>query len=271
MTEAYYTLEAGKYRPSVHCRGPWDPDSLSGSVVVALLAFQIEQEVDTSEYMPARLTVDMYRLPDFSPIEIRTTLVRDGYRIKVIDAEFISNGTSMARATCQLLRRTGNAPTRVWKPEPWKVPLPEDISVKPEFEMIGVKRRRPIDGEMGSFGQKRMWLSENRDLVEGTTLSAWLRAVLVADLTNPWANSGDGGLGYINSDVTLYLHRVPCDEWIGMEVTNHQATDGVAIGECWLYDREGLIGSSSVTGLAQQRRPANDGSRSPAHSQGGKR
>ncbi|XOV90315.1 MAG: thioesterase family protein [Pseudomonadota bacterium] len=253
MTDSYFLSEGGRYRPTAACRGPWDPNSLSGSVIVTLLAFEIEQAFDTSVYMPARLTVDMYRLPDFSPIEVRTRIVRDGYRIKVIDAEFFSGNVSMARASCQLLRRTSNAEVRVWQPEPWDVPAPEDLATAETG--FGNKQRRVIAGDMNQYGQKRMWLKGAHDVVAGVPLTPWMRAALVADLTNPWANSGEGGLGYINSDVTLYLHRLPLGEWLGLDVVNHHATDGVAIGECWLYDQQGLIGSSSVTGLAQQKRP----------------
>lgn len=252
MTQYYFEKQDNQYLPAPAARGPWDPNSLSGSVIVSLLAHAIEQTVDTTEYMPARLTVDMYRLPDFSPIDIRVNVIRDGYRIKVVDAEFVANGKSMARASCQLLRRTANAEVRVWQPEDWKVPAPDEL---PEPEETWGRKRRVIEGQMNTFGRKRMWLAEERELVRGEPLTPWIRAVLVADLTNPWANSGEGGLGYINSDVTLYLHRLPADEWLGVDVVNHGATDGVAIGECWLYDRNGRIGSSSVTGLAQQKRP----------------
>ena len=41
---------------------------------------------------------------------------------------------------------------------------------------------------------------------------------------------------------------------MGLEVCDHGATDGVAIGECWLYDAQGPIGSATVAALAQQRR-----------------
>ena len=74
-----------------------------------------------------------------------------------------------------------------------------------------------------------------------------------ADFASPFANAGDQGLGYINSDVTLYLHRLPVTEWIGFEVVNHHATDGIAIGECWLYDEQGPIGTSTVAALAQRK------------------
>src|SRR6266436_5307688 len=72
------------------------------------------------------------------------------------------------------------------------------------------------------------------------------RPAVAADFASPFANAGDQGLSYINSDVTLYLHRLPVKEWIGLEVVNHHATDGVAIGECFLYDQQGPSGASSI-------------------------
>jgi hypothetical protein len=39
----------------------------------------------------------------------------------------------------------------------------------------------------------------------------------------------------------------------GLEVTDHHATEGVAIGEALLCDRTRAIGTSSVWGLAQRQ------------------
>ena len=61
-------------------------------------------------------------------------------------------------------------------------------------------------------------------------------------------------LAYINSDVTVYLHREPVTDWIGFDVVNHGATDGVAIGERFLHDEQGPIGTASCTALAQKRK-----------------
>jgi acyl-CoA thioesterase len=111
---------------------------------------------------------------------------------------------------------------------------------------------RPVSGEMGTLGRRRLWMAEARELVGGAPLTPWVRAALASDFASPFANAGDAGLAYINSDVTLYLHRAPKDEWIGFEVVNHQASDGVAIGECWLYDVDGPVGAASVCALAQR-------------------
>jgi len=254
--EPFFTREGDVYTPGKVARGPWDPNSLHGRVIAGLLGHVIEQRHGSPEFQPARLTVDMYKLPDLSPVEVTTTVVREGYRIKVIDAEFISGGVSMARATCQLLRRTENAEGTVWTPPNWTVPKPADIAPPEDRRagMGGMWAMRPIDGAMGTVGQRRTWMAEVRDLVSGEPLTPFTRVAVSADFASPYANAGDKGLGYINSDVTLYLHRSPTTEWIGYEVVNHGATGGVAIGECFLYDEVGPIGSATVCALAQKRK-----------------
>jgi Acyl-CoA thioesterase C-terminal domain len=96
-------------------------------------------------------------------------------------------------------------------------------------------------------------MSEVRDLIEGVPWTPFSRVAVAADFASPFANAGDRGLGYINSDVTLYLHRLPVTPWIGFEVVNHGASDGIAVGECRLYDEQGAIGTSTVAALAQRK------------------
>jgi hypothetical protein len=197
----------------------------------------------------------MFRLPGFAPIEVNTRLVRNGMRIRVIEADFFSGGTSMARASCQLLRKTQNPDGVVWSPPNWDVPAPSEIPVPtdPRLGMNGKWTIRPITGAMGTVGPRRLWMSEVRDLIDGTPLTPFVRVAVAADFASPFANAGNRGLAYINSDVTLYLHRLPTTPWIGFDVVNHHATDGIAIGECWLYDERGAVGTSTVAALAQRK------------------
>jgi hypothetical protein len=254
--QPFFTRDGDYYIPTQVANGPWDPKSLHGRVIIGLLGYVIEQRHGGDDFVPARLTVDMFRLPNImTPIEIRTKLIRDGLRIRIVEAEFVSGGVAMARASCQLLRRTENPQGRVWSPPNWDAPLPASIPppTDPKLGMHGKWITRPIVGAMGSLGPRRLWMSEVRDLVEGTPLTPFVRVAVAADFASPFANAGDDGLGFINSDVTLYLHRLPVTEWIGFEVVNHHATDGIAIGECWLYDEQGPIGTSTVAALAQRK------------------
>ena len=72
------------YIPTPASNGPWDPKSLHGRVIIGLLAFVIEQRHGAEDFVPARLTVDMFRLPSFAPIEIKSRIIRDGLRIRVV-------------------------------------------------------------------------------------------------------------------------------------------------------------------------------------------
>ena len=251
----FFTRDRDAFIPTPVASGPWDPNSLHGRVITGLLAFAIEQRHGADDFVPARLTVDMFRLPTLAPIEVTTKLIRDGQRIKVVEADFYSGGVSMACASCQLLRKTQNPQGRVWSPPNWEVPAPADVAAPedPRLGMHGKWTVRPIVGSMGTVGPRRLWMREVRNLVEGTLLTPFVRVAVAADFASPFANAGDQGLAYINSDVTLYLHRLPVKEWIGFEVVNHHATDGVAIGECFLYDQQGPIGTSTVAALAQRK------------------
>ena len=190
-----------------------------------------------------------------TPMEVTTKLVRDGMRIKVVEAEFLPAAPAWRAPHASYCVKTENAPGNVWSPSNWDAPLPDD---DPEPDRPPARHERQMDdaadrGAMGSLGPRRLWMSEVRELVEGVPMSPFVHVATGADFASPFANAGDQGLGYINSDVTLYLHRLPVTRWVGFDVVNHHATDGIAIGECWLYDEKGPIGTSTVAALAQRK------------------
>lgn len=254
----FFTRDGDLFAPTDICRGPWDPNSLHGRVVAGLMAHDIETRFIDPAFHPARLTVDLYRLPPFAPVKVESRVVRDGNRIRVVDSEFSSGGVSLARASCILLRRTDNPEGRVWSQPVWEVPAADTIKPGP---VTGTREpmwdsRTIGDRGFGTFSQRRMWMRENRALIEGVELTPFLRAASACDFANPFANSSDQGLQFVNTDITLYLHRLPEGEWVGFEVAAHNSADGIAVGECAMYDEQGPIGRSTVVGLAQRRSAA---------------
>ena len=252
MTDAaFFRREGDLFLPQPIARGPWDPQSLNGRVVAGLLGAVVEHRQGEPGWLPARMTVDLYRLPGFDPIAVETRLVREGRRIRVVEATFLSSGTDMARATCQLLRQAENAPGEVWKRPGWDVPLPDAVATaEGPFRMWEF---RPIAGAFGEVGQRRGWMRELRPMVEGWTLTPFARVAAACDFASPFSHSGSEGLGYINTDVTLALHRLPAGEWIGFEGDYHDADAGVAVGQCRLYDETGPIGLATCLALAQKQ------------------
>jgi hypothetical protein len=95
-------------------------------------------------------------------------------------------------------------------------------------------------------------MREDRPLVAGVEHSPFVRLALVADYVNPFANSGDRGLGFINADLTIYAFRMPVDEWIGLEVDDHGSSDGLALGACRIFDRVGPVAHAVVCAVANR-------------------
>src|SRR4051794_36991072 len=103
--EPFFTRDGARLIPNSPARSFWNPNALHGRLVVGLLGAEIERLHGDPAFMPARLTVDMHRAPDLAPLEVVTTVARDGKRIRLVDAELISNGQSVGRASCHFLIR----------------------------------------------------------------------------------------------------------------------------------------------------------------------
>ncbi len=258
-TDAFFRREGELFLPQPVCRGPWDPKSLHGRVIAGLLGSEIDRQYGAPDLQFARLTIDLWRLPGFEPISVRTSLAREGGRMKVADAECFAGGRSIGRASGVLLRRAENPGGDVWSPPAWEMPHPETMAPE-ERPATAASDWRPMWETRGSesrwnvAAQKRLWMRENYTLFEGEPLTPFQRAALAADLTSPLANSGTEGLQFINADITLYLHRLPASDWLGFETGAHHAAEGVAVGESVIYDLDGAIGRSTVSALAQHRR-----------------
>ncbi|MGY1946844.1 acyl-CoA thioesterase domain-containing protein [Nocardia asiatica] len=94
-------------------RSVWNSDHLGGPPVSGLLA----RELDTccpDGFVPARLTVDLFRPVLDRPITIRSETVRRGRRITVADAAIVQNDQVRARATALFLSPGAVPPGQLW-------------------------------------------------------------------------------------------------------------------------------------------------------------
>jgi hypothetical protein len=267
------------YHPTVSARGPWDPNSLHGRVISGLIAYEVETNYcDASElekFQVARITVDLFRPPPMSPLFTGGDVIRSGRRIKVVDvhisADFPDRGiTEIARGRVVMLRKSENPPGSIWSPPLWDLKPPSEDH-PPHRDPSSVSKINPpmwqtiesgqnMEGEYPSSVdslelpiRKLAWVRETHNFISGEQASPLVCVAQVADVANPFANSGTNGLNYINADISLYLQRNPVGCWIGTEAFYHDAYDGVSVGTIALYDKLGRIGTSTVCGLGQVR------------------
>lgn len=224
---------------------------LHGRLLGGLAARALERDVVDDGWRVARLTVDLFRPAAMAPVEISTSLIRSGRRIRVADVLVNCGGHLVARVTGLVLLASDEPPGRIWRPSPERWPDPETVGDDPADGSPDAWLVRTVEGGFGTGERTRVWTNDTGCLVDDEPLSPFVRAAVSADLACPMANSSDQGLHYINGDYTLSLARYPVGPWIGLEVAQQLAADGISLASSNLVDRDGPFaistGSSLVT------------------------
>lgn len=275
MSEPFFTIEGSAFLPTRSARGYWQPGTLSGSAMAAVLGHVIERNHLREGWVPARFGVDMVRMAPSAPLEVSTQLLHDGGRVRLVEASLIHEGRLCARAVCQLLRAGEQPQNPVWQAPPWPAPHPDTL---PAIRQFGRWDARPVPsgharfartspgsgeaaasnppvlGQLAPADARQIWLRPTGEVVADVPLSPFARVFLTADFASPLSHSSEQGIDFVNTDFTVHLHRLPEGEWLGYELASHGSTAGVATGLVWLHDLAGPIGAVSVSALAMARR-----------------
>ncbi|MDT5350953.1 MAG: hypothetical protein QOH91_4240 [Mycobacterium sp.] len=259
MPEAFFTVDGDSYLPGVMTRGPWG-FGMGGQIVGGLLGWGIERSGIDPDFQPARITVDLLRPVLIEPVQIQTSVQREGRRIKLVDGALVQNGKTVARSSALFLRRGEHPDGEVWSAPAEMPPLPTGSDGFPaDMPFLIWGYGATLDGSPGiaageweqSHSRKFAWTRLFRPMVAGYGLTPFTRLAFVGDVTSSLTHWGTGGLRYINADYTVTASRLPDGEYIGLAAQSHYGTAGVATGSATLFDRHGPIGTSSVLALAQ--------------------
>jgi hypothetical protein len=254
--EPFFLLDGDRFIPTAQANGTWARGSLHGRAVVGVMGLELERRCGEPELLPVRLTVDLYRMPPAVPFEIRIRVLRDGRSLRLAEAELIADGKSCVRATVLFLRRSEAPPRPVWSRPPWDAPPPWDLpEAASDWTLSGRWQIKPVANFKG-VGPRRAWTRETRELVGGIAHTPFSRVAAAVDIASPFSHAhGEGGLDYINTDVTAYLYRPMVGEWIGFETADHGASEGVAAGACFLHDETGPLGLAACAALYKTHPP----------------
>jgi hypothetical protein len=249
---AFFDVDGDLLIPDpVLASGPWRNDQLHGRLVVGLFARALERAPTLRGYRCVRLTADLFRVAPLRPVSLSFSPLREGRRLHVVDIVMSAGGIALARATAALQRSTFAPPGSIWGPPSWSVPSPDDLQPQVPQSDAGRTYELRLITPIPAVGEgTKVWTRETYPLVTSERVSPFVRVALAADLSSPLSAWSDAGLRYVNSDVTIHLHRPPHREWVGLEVTNHLSGDGSAIGSCRIYDELGPLGWTSVCALA---------------------
>jgi hypothetical protein len=249
---ALFAREGDLFVPSGHTRGPWDPGQQHGGAPAALLAGAMQALAP--DFQLARLTVEFLGTIPIAPLRVETEVWRPGRRMQLVRATAtLEDGREAARASAVLLHRqqledvpsTAGAPLEhgpgEGREERWWAEDAED-----GFHRTGMEMRW-VDGTWHR-GPGTVWFRLRRPVVEGEPVSGAQRAAAAADFGNGISQvlSWDEWL-FINTDLTVQLHRPPEGEWIAVDARTIVEPGGVGLSVSTLHDERGSVGTGQQT------------------------
>lgn len=269
-SHSFFTLgSGGEYLPTRFARSAWSDEMVNGPAVVAAAARSLQEEHGLADFLPARLTVDLFAPVRFEPMVIRTEEVRSGNRIRVSDAYIEQDGRAVARATLVQLRHGEQPPGEIWHSgrvtEPPEEVLTEPLRAgqRPYFGSDTAPGRWSTEmGAAQGSGRKSFW-HRPLDVIESAPATPFQRAATLAESTSLMSHWGTEGIGFINADLTVALARLPRSEDIGIEADEHISDSGVAVGSATLFDRDGVFGTGTVVAVSNAGRQIDFSKRGP--------
>jgi hypothetical protein len=252
MTErpAHFTqIAPDRFLPTSIAQSHWGEDHLNGPALVALVARTLEEAYGLDDFMPARLTVDLFKAARGVETTATTRLVRDGRRVRNSECELIQDGVVVVRAVLVQYRRSAAPRGEEWSPT---------TSFTPPSDGAG-ERAMSIGSDDGGWSHliadhqntsRKRTFNRTVDVVSGIKNTPFVNAAMAAEGTSLVTNLGSAGVGYINGDLTVALARLPLGDWIGVQADSHWVADGVGVGTATLFDHAGPFGSGTVTAIS---------------------
>lgn len=214
---------------------------------------------------PARWAVDLFRPARVQPTTVTTTVIRNGGRISIIDAELRQENGVVARSRALFTRPSRSPAGTVWKPHRSTSIPPTDIDPTEDQNRLYYSADRgwsPQADDHDNDSHKQIWHLPIV-LVEGEDLTAFQMVAAVADVASLALNWGAAGLEFINADLDMMLTRLPITMEVGLSATDRSEIDGISVGTAALFDRAGPLGSVSVVALANSHRRVDPANRNP--------
>lgn len=247
---AFYERDGDGFVATELTRGPWDDRAQHGGPPAALLGGAIEAlGEDAEEFLVTRVTIELLRPVPIDRLVVEATMSRAGRRAQRIDAQLLCNGELLARAAGLRLRRQNlTLPTPLTHPAP-PPRAPQECDVPFEFPFflseIGYHTAVEVRIAEGTWGRGpcTAWVRMRYPLVAGEEPTALQRVLTAADAGNGICPALDiRDYAFPNADISVYLHRHPAGDWVGLAARSIPEPTGVGLAQCEVHDRSGEIG-----------------------------
>jgi acyl-coenzyme A thioesterase PaaI-like protein len=257
----------GRFEPTEHARGPWDPRALHGGAPAALIARAFERMEPGTELAIARLGFEFLRPVPLAPLTLTTRIVRKGRRVQELAAELSADlgGTGAQELICR-------ASALRLRPVPDDLPSsgqapPAAMPSREHGRAVEYALNRAAGTSLATSGMEMSWLNDPWGLGPGKVWMRLRHPLLPDEQATPLVRAvatADFGNGvsaelpfedylFINADLTIHLWRAPRGEWIGLDAQTLLQDGGTGIAESVLHDEHGAVGRAFQTLVVQPR------------------
>jgi hypothetical protein len=249
LKSAFYRAERqGEFMPLEPVTGPWDPRFQNGLALSGLMAHVLETAPAPAGLELTRYHIDILRPAPMATSHISCSVVREGRRLQVLEAELRVDGQLCVRASATRLR-VAKTPTSGPSP-PLDPPdnLTEARPLRSRSAMRNMMDSWLIQGGPKVLGPGALWVRFNGDIVEGEPITPFVQAAIVSDLGSGISRVVDWrDFTFANVDLSLNLARAPRGPWTYLQAETVTHGCGRALVNSVLSDVEGEFGRAHQT------------------------
>ncbi|QIS16270.1 thioesterase family protein [Nocardia arthritidis] len=256
MTSAFYLpdpADPSRFLSTELTRGPWSADAQHAGPPSALLAYALERCEPRAGFQIGRVTMEIFRPIPLEPLTVDAKVVRPGRSVEFLEATLSTERGLVMRGAAWRFKLADPelpVPERFLpsgnRPGPEREPSPFPTSNAVGFHN-GIEYRF-VTGAFDEPGPAVCWIGLRNPIVAGEIPSPLERTLIAADHGNGASSIFDWDRYlFINTDLTVTLHRMPVGEWVCLDAVTYPQPYGIALAESALFDEKGPIGRSTQT------------------------
>lgn len=227
--------------------GPWGRESQHGGPPAALLGRAIERAVGREDVQVVRATFEILRPVPVTRLHVRAEVVRPGRSVILTKASLSDEAGLVMQAQAWSIRIVDLDLTQiVHADEPPAGPdagTHVDLFTSDDVSYLRAMEWRFVRGGFLEPGPATAWARMRLPLVEDEEVTPLSRVLVLADSGNGISSAVDFSRWlFINPDLTVYLHRLPRDEWVCLDAQTTVEPNGIGLASSVLADQTGVIG-----------------------------
>jgi hypothetical protein len=250
-------LDGTRFHATFSTTGPWFADAQHVGPPSALLTRALERLEGRPGALFGRVTVEVLGPVPAGEVQVVAAVERPGRSVELLSAEMSAGGRAVLRARGWRLADGDTAAVAGGAAEPLAPPADGVLQALPDGWLPGFMDAlewRWLSGGLAAPGPGTAWLRQLVPLVEGEDPTPLQRLMVAADCANGVAAALDVRQWlFVNTELTVHLHRAPVGEWTGVNAETVLGPSGLGTVSAQLHDERGHTGRSGQALIVRPR------------------